>query len=146
MAHLHREHMALLNLISSGSADSTTGAQVQAVVDMAEYPKLITELAAVLDTKFGGMSVAEKEADIVGSVCLKMRLLARCYPYQIRAIVGNNAPLPHDAQQGSSLRVTEESNDVMTRGWASIGEDQGDMFSIDDIQWDQLLSDFTWFS
>jgi hypothetical protein len=63
--------------------------RVQAVVDAAEYPNLVTELANALETKFEGMSAADTEADVIGSLCSKMRLLASCYPYQVRAIVGS---------------------------------------------------------
>jgi hypothetical protein len=80
--------LTLLNLIT-GPTDSSMEAQVQAVVDAAEYPNVVIKLANALETKCEGLSAADKETDIVGSLCSKMRLLARCYPYQIRAIVGS---------------------------------------------------------
>ncbi|EED20847.1 conserved hypothetical protein [Talaromyces stipitatus ATCC 10500] len=135
----------LLNLISTGSADSTMEAQVQAVVDVAEYPNLVTELANALETKFEGMSAADKEADIVGSICSKMRLLARCYPYQIRVIVGN-APPSQDARPDTAMMAVDANEVTMTQVWPSIYGDLDDMFPINDIQWDSLLSDFTGFS
>ncbi|KGO43764.1 hypothetical protein PEX1_046930 [Penicillium expansum] len=138
--------LTLLNLIATPT-DSAMEAQVQAVVDAAEYPNLVIELANALETKCEGMSAADKEADIVGSLCSKMRLLARCYPYQIKAIVGS-AP-SQDARQDTSM-MTVHANDVaMTpQVWpdGSAYGDLGDMFPIEDIQWDSLLSDFIGFS
>lgn len=134
----------LLNLIS-GPNDSATEAHVQAVVDAADYPNLATELANALETKFKGMSAADKETDIVGSLCSKMRLLARCYPHQIRAIVGI-AP-SQDARQDTSITAVHTNEVVMApQVWPSIDGDLGDIFSVDDIQWDSLLSTFTGFS
>ncbi|QKX64346.1 uncharacterized protein TRUGW13939_11520 [Talaromyces rugulosus] len=136
--------LTLLNLITSPT-DSATEAQVQAVVDAADYPNLVTELANALETKFEGMSAADKETDIVGSLCSKMRLLARCYPHQIRAIVGI-AP-SQDARQDTSMTAVHSNEVAMTpQLWPSIDDDLGDIFPVDDIQWDSLLSNFTGFS
>ncbi|KAJ5525615.1 transcriptional regulator family: Fungal Specific TF [Penicillium frequentans] len=131
----------LLNLIT-GSIESATEAQAQAVVDMADYPNLITELANTLDTSFEGMSAAEKDADVVGSLCSKMRQLARAYPYQVRFIIGN--ALSQDVRQDASM-VEVSTNDVALtpQVWPSIYGDLDGMFSIDDMQWDSLLSNFT---
>jgi hypothetical protein len=146
MGYLPSAVMALLNLISTDSADSAVKVQVQAVVDVAEYPQLVTELANALEIKFEDMSAADKEADIVGSICSKMRLLARCYPYQIRAIVGNPPP-SQDARQGTSMMAVDANELAMTpQAWPSIYGELDDMFPISDIQWDSLLSDFTGFS
>ncbi|KAJ9484930.1 hypothetical protein VN97_g8430 [Penicillium thymicola] len=138
--------LTLLNLITSPT-DSSMEAQVQAVVDAAEYPKVVIELANALETKCEGMSAADKETDIVGSLCSKMRLLARCYPYQIRAIVGS-AP-PQDVSQDTSMIAVDTNEFAVTpQVWpdGSTYGDLGDVFPIDDIQWDSLLSDFTGFS
>ncbi|KAJ5595020.1 uncharacterized protein N7459_001228 [Penicillium hispanicum] len=136
--------LTLLNLIT-GSTDSALEAQIQAVVDTAEYPKLVTELASALETKFEGMSAADKEMDIVGSLCTKMRLLARCYPYQIRAVVGN-APIQDPRQDTSMMAVPTNAVAMTPQVWPSVFGDLGDMFPVDDIQWDSLLSNFTGFS
>ncbi|KOS37587.1 hypothetical protein ACN38_g11626 [Penicillium nordicum] len=138
--------LTLLNLITS-PIDSSMEAQVQAVVDAAEYPKVVTELANALETKCEGMSAADKETDIVGSLCSKMRLLARCYPYQIRAIVGS-APSQDVSQDTSMIAVHTNEFAVTPQVWpdGSTYGDLDDMFPIDDIQWDSLLSDFTGFS
>ncbi|CAG8890052.1 unnamed protein product [Penicillium egyptiacum] len=136
--------LTLLNLIT-GPTDSTTEAQVQAIVDAADYPNLVTELAKALETKFEGMSAADKETDIVGSLCSKMRLLARCYPYQIRAIIGT-AP-SQDARQDTSVMAVHANEVAMTpQVWPSIYGDLGDIFPVEDIQWDSILSNFTGFS
>ncbi|OQE19644.1 hypothetical protein PENFLA_c018G08433 [Penicillium flavigenum] len=136
--------LTLLNLIT-GRPDSTTEAQVQAVVDAAEYPNLVTELANALETKFEGMSAADKETDIVGSLCSKMRLLARCYPYQIRTIVGT--VLSQDTRQDTSMMAVHPNESAMTpQVWPSIYGDLGDVFAAEDIQWDSILSSFTGFS
>ncbi|RHZ53936.1 hypothetical protein CDV55_100724 [Aspergillus turcosus] len=136
--------LTLLKLIT-GPTDSAMEAQVQAVVDAAEYPNLVTELANALETKLEGMSAADKEMDIVGSLCSKMRLLARCYPYQIRAIVGS-AP-SQDARQDTSMMAVHANEVAMTpQVWPSIYGDLGDVFPVDDIQWDSLLSNFTNFT
>ncbi|KAF4764256.1 hypothetical protein N7455_010058 [Penicillium solitum] len=137
--------LTLLNLITSPT-DSSMEAQVQAVVDAAEYPSVVIELANALETRCEGMSAADKETDIVGSICSKMRLLARCYPYQIRAIVGS-AP-SQDVSQDTSIAVHTNEVAVTPQIWpdGSTYGDLGDMFPVDDIQWDSLLSDFTGFS
>lgn len=133
--------LALLNIIT-GTTDSAMEAQVQAVVDAAEYPSLVTELANALETKFEGMSAADRESDIVGSLCSKMRLLARCYPYQIRAVMGN--VLSQDTRQDTSMGHASEV--AMTpQVWPSIYGDPVDIFPVDDIEWDSLLSSFTGF-
>ncbi|KAF7136876.1 hypothetical protein CNMCM5793_006491 [Aspergillus hiratsukae] len=136
--------LTLLKLIT-GPTDSAMEAQVQAVIDAAEYPNLVTELANALETKLEGMSAADKETDIVGSLCSKMRLLARCYPYQIRAIVGT-AP-SQDTRQDTSMMAVDANEVAMTPPvWPSIYGDLGDIFPVDDIQWDSLLSNFTNFT
>ncbi|CRG83786.1 hypothetical protein PISL3812_01142 [Talaromyces islandicus] len=133
--------LALLNLITANS----TMEEVQAVVDAAEYPNLVAELASSLETKFGDMSAADRESDIVGSLCSKMRLLGRCYPHQIRAIVG-------EARQDTlSSMMAVDANEVQNeatipQAWPSIDGDLGDdIFSADAIQWDSLLSNFVGF-
>lgn len=123
----------LLHLITGDS----TAAEVQAVVDAAEYPTLVTALASTLETKFGDLSAADREADIVGSMCSKMRLLARCYPYQIREIVGEAAV---DVNQVQNIVTTPQA-------WPSIDEDMGgELFSASDVQWDALLENFISFN
>lgn len=136
--------LTLLNLII-GHPDPTTEAQVQAVVDAAEYPKLVTELANALEMKFDGMSAADRETDIVGSICSKMRLLARCYPYQIRTIV---EPAPsQEVRRDTSMTAVHPNEGAMTpQVWPSIYGDLGDIFPVEDIQWDSILSSFTGFS
>ncbi|CRL22066.1 Fungal transcriptional regulatory protein, N-terminal [Penicillium camemberti] len=138
--------LTLLNLITDPT-DSSMEAQVQAVVDAAEYPNVVIELASTLETRCEGMSAADKETDIVGSLCSKMRLLARCYPYQIRAIVGS-APSQDVTRDTSMMVVHANEVAVPPQVWpdGSTYGDLGDMFPVDDIQWDSLLSDFTGFS
>ncbi|GES57602.1 Zn2-Cys6 binuclear cluster domain protein [Aspergillus terreus] len=138
--------LTLLKLVTP-STDSAVEAQVQAVVDAADYPNLVTELATALERQFKGMSAADKETDIVGSICSKMRLLARCYPYQVRAIVGNGPS--QDARQENTSIVVGHANDEATmtpQAWPFIYGDLGNMFPVEDIQWDSLLSDFTGFN
>lgn len=138
--------LTLLNLITDPT-DSSMEAQVRAVVDAAEYPNVVIELASTLETRCEGMSAADKETDIVGSLCSKMRLLARCYPYQIRAIVGS-APSQDVTRDTSMMVVHANEVAVPPQVWpdGSTYGDLGDMFPVDDIQWDSLLSDFTGFS
>lgn len=136
--------LALLNLIT-GPTDSTMDAQVQPVVDTAEYPALVTELANALETRFEGMSAADKQTDILGSLCSKMRLLARCYPYQVRAIV--EIVPSQGARQDTSMIASHANEIAMTpQVWPSIYGDLGDTFPVDYIPWDSLLSNFTSFS
>ena len=123
--------LTLLNLITNPTA-STIETQVP-TIDTTEYPHLVIDLATALETRVEGLSAAEKEMDIVGSLCSKMRLLARCYPYQIRAIVPSQ-----EARQDTSMMEAAMP--------PSIYGDLGDMFSVDDIQWDALLSNFTMFN
>ncbi|KAK9234856.1 hypothetical protein V1525DRAFT_30916 [Lipomyces kononenkoae] len=129
--------LALLNLIT---ADSTME-EVQAVVDAAEYSNLVAELASSLEIKFGDMPVADRETDIVGSLCSKMRLLGRCYPHQIRAIVGE-ARLDTLSSM-MAVDANEVQNEATTsQAWPSIDRDLGDNIFSADIQWDSLLSSF----
>ncbi|KAJ5795635.1 transcriptional regulator family: Fungal Specific TF [Penicillium psychrosexuale] len=131
----------LLNLIT-GPIDSSTESQAQAVIDMADYPSLVTELANTLDVRFEGMSTAEKETDVVGSLCNKMRQLARSYPYQVRNIIGN--ALSQDARQDVSMGEVPPNDVAMASTvWPSIYGDLDGIFPIDDIQWDSLLRSFT---
>ncbi|OOQ88219.1 hypothetical protein PEBR_14347 [Penicillium brasilianum] len=133
--------LAILKLIAS-TTDSAIEAQVQAIVDTAEYPGLITELANAFETRLDGMSAADKDADIVGSICSKMRLLARCYPHQIQAVIGV-AP-SQDARQDPSMMEAQANEIALTPSiWPSIYGDLGDTFPVDDVQWDSLLSNFT---
>ncbi|RAL01155.1 uncharacterized protein BO80DRAFT_464812 [Aspergillus ibericus CBS 121593] len=131
--------MTLLKLITGPTpTDPAMEAQVQAIVEVADYPNLVTELANTLETRLEGMSAADLEMDIVGSLCSKMRLLARCYPYQIRAIVGDTSMMA--AAPTNVITMTPPV-------WPSIYGDLDDsMFPVDNIQWDSLLSSFTGFS
>ncbi|KAL4922821.1 hypothetical protein BDW62DRAFT_3316 [Aspergillus aurantiobrunneus] len=144
VGYLPTAALTLLNLIT-GSTDSALEAQVQGIVDTAEYPKLVTELANALEAKFEGMSAADRETDIVGSLCSKLRLLARCYPYQVRAIVGTVQS--QDVRQDTSMAAVHVNEVAVTPPvWPSIYGDLGDVFPADDTQWDSLLSSFTGFS
>ncbi|GLA25748.1 hypothetical protein AnigIFM63326_002516 [Aspergillus niger] len=152
--------LTLLNLITSTSPTTNQDhqAQIQSIIDTADYPNLVTKLATALETKLQEkgirMSAQDKEMDVVGSLCSKMRLLARCYPYQIRGVVGRDIRQENSAtssasvvmtagqQQDSSMGVEGE----MSQDWMpgnSIYGDMEDMFPLDDIQWDSLLRDFT---
>jgi hypothetical protein len=133
--------LAILKLIAS-TTDPAMDAQVRAVVDTAEYPGLITELANALETRLDEMSAGDKDADIVGSICSKMRLLARCYPHQIQAVVG--VAHSQNARQDPTMMEAQANDIAITPSvWPSIYGDLGDTFSIEDIQWDSLLSNFT---
>ncbi|KAJ5613923.1 hypothetical protein N7528_007577 [Penicillium herquei] len=135
--------MSLLKIITT-SNDSATGDQVQAVADAADYPKLVTELANVLEIRFAGLSAQDREYDLVGSLCSKTRLLARCYPYQIRSFVENIQS--QDARQSIST-MAAHSDEIVTNPqvWPPVYEELGDIFPMDDLQWDSILSDFTGF-
>jgi hypothetical protein len=142
VGYLSTAALTLLKLITS-SNDSDRETQVQVVVEAADYSNLVTELAIVLETRLPGMSAADKETDIVGSLCSKMRLLARCYPYQVREIVGN---VPSQAQDASMKEIDADGVAIIPQAWPSIYGDLDDMLPDDDIQWDSLLRSFTGFS
>lgn len=108
------------------------------------------------------MSTADKELDVVGSLCSKMRLLARCYPYQVRNVVVSSPTTRQDGTSnmstGLSVMTTADhqqddtGNEVdgemmsSSQAWLPSGNIYGDiddMFSVDDIQWESLLRDFT---
>lgn len=111
------------------------------------------------------MSATDKEMDVVGSLCSKMRLLARCYPYQVRGVVGrdtlrvedNNTSLLSTATTSTDhqLDVTrgevDGDGEMVPQDWMmpdidsnnSIYGDVEGMFTVDDVQWDALLRDFT---
>ncbi|GKZ22511.1 hypothetical protein AbraIFM66951_006504 [Aspergillus brasiliensis] len=180
--------LTLLNLIAStdGSSSSSSSspspttnqnhhlqAQTQPIIDTADYPNLVTQLATALETRFQPqesgsgrrnmrMSTADKELDVVGSLCSKMRLLARCYPYQVRNVVVSSPTTRQDGTSnmstGLSVMTTADhqqddtGNEVdgemmsSSQAWLPSGNIYGDiddMFSVDDIQWESLLRDFT---
>lgn len=131
--------MTLLNLITS-LVDSSTESQVQAVINMADYPNLATKLANALEPRFEGLSAAERETDVVESLCSKMQLLARCYPYQVRNIIGS--AFPQAASQDTTMVDVRPNEVSMTpQAWPSIYGDVDDMLPIDDVQWDSILKD-----
>lgn len=133
--------LSILNFITS-SSDSDTEAQVQAVIDLADYPDLVTHLCNALETKFPGMCAADKETDVVGSLCSKLRLLARCYPHQVREIVGN-APSQDTMQTTSTMAIDTNEVAMTPQAWPSIYGDMDSIFPGDDMQWDNILSNFT---
>ncbi|KAJ5917169.1 hypothetical protein N7466_010723 [Penicillium verhagenii] len=136
--------LSLLNLIT-GFKESCMESQVQAVVDAADYPNLLTGLANTLETRFEGMSAVDKEAEILGSLCSKLRLLARCYPYQVKAIVGIS-PLQAAGHEAPMIAALTNGNARETEAWPSIYSDLGDILPVDEIQWDSLLGGFTGFN
>lgn len=142
VGYLSTAALTLFKLITS-SDNSDREIQVQAVVEAADYSNIVTELAVVLETRLPGMSAADKEADVVGSLCSKMRLLARCYPYQVREIVGN---VPSRAQDVSMAADNTDGTAMTPQPWPFIYGDLDDMFPTDDIQWDSLLRSFTGFN
>ncbi|KAJ5937537.1 hypothetical protein N7454_003879 [Penicillium verhagenii] len=143
VGYLSTAVLSLLNLIT-GFKDSSMESQVQAVVDEADYPNILTGLANSLETRFEGMSVVDKEAEILGSLCSKLRLLARCFPYQVKAIVGIS-PLQAAGQEAPMIAALTNGNARESEAWPSIYSDLGDMLPIDEAQWDSLLGGFTGF-
>ncbi|PYH74337.1 uncharacterized protein BO88DRAFT_430921 [Aspergillus vadensis CBS 113365] len=154
--------LALLNLItSSSSTPNQDQNQIQSIITTADYPTLVTSLATALETKLQHeqgkrmLSATDKEMDVVGSLCSKMRLLARCYPYQVRAVVGNDATrrdnmsLSTATSMDHQLDVSRDDGEVVPQDWMpddnnnSIYGDVEGIFNVDDIQWDALLRDFT---
>lgn len=109
------------------------------------------------------LSAADKEMDVVGSLCSKMRLLARCYPYQVRGavVVGRDTirvednmslsttTTSTDHQLDASRGEVDGDGEMVSHDWMpdidsnSIYGDVDGMFNMDDIQWDALLRDFT---
>jgi len=140
--------LSILNILTN-SEGSITETDVQAILEAADYPHVVTELANALDTRLFGMSAADKEWDIAGSLCSKMRLLARCYPYQVKAIVGPTSS--KDVSQSTAMITADHPHEdsLAPQLWSSIdGNDRSleDMLPIDEIQWESLLSDFTGFN
>lgn len=140
--------MSILSIITNFEVP-IMDAEVQAILEAADYPHVVADLANALDTRLVGMSAADREWDITGSLCSKMRLLARCYPYQVKAIVGST--LSKDVGQGTSLvdaaQFLEDS--IAPQLWSSTEGNDGipeDMLPIDENQWESLLSDFTGFN
>ncbi|KAJ5726025.1 uncharacterized protein N7483_007382 [Penicillium malachiteum] len=135
--------LSLLTILTRHNG-SATDDQVQAVVDAADYPNIVTELADALEIRFAQLSAQERETDVVGSLCSKMRLLARCYPYQVRGVVGSLHS--QDARQSVSSVVAHNDEMATTpEVWPPVYEEFGEIFPMDDLQWDSLLSDFTGF-
>lgn len=131
----------LLRLFTS-SIEATTEAQVQAVVDLADYPALLIELANTLDTRLKGLPNAERETDIVGSLCSKMRLLARCYPHQVRGIIGDALP-QSTSQDTPMMELRPNQTTMVPQLWPSIYGELDEILPMDDIHWDDLLNDLT---
>ncbi|GLB09361.1 hypothetical protein AtubIFM57258_005279 [Aspergillus tubingensis] len=162
--------LALLKLLtSSSSTPNQDQDQIQTILTTADYPTLVTSLATALETKLQHengkwmLSATDKEMDVVGSLCSKMRLLARCYPYQVRGVVtvvGNGTTRRDGTSLSTATTTTDHQLDVsrgevdgdgemVSQDWMpeidsnSIYGDVEDMFNVDDIQWDALLRDFT---
>ncbi|KAJ6031010.1 hypothetical protein N7540_001742 [Penicillium herquei] len=136
--------LSLLTILTRNN-DSAIDGQVQAVVDAADYPNIVTKLANALEIRFEQLSAQDRENDLVGSLWSKLRLLARCYPYQVRGVVGSLQS--HDARQSipSVAAHNDEIAATTPEVWPPIYDELGDVFPMDDMQWDSLLSDFTGF-
>ncbi|KAL4876532.1 hypothetical protein BJY04DRAFT_199848 [Aspergillus karnatakaensis] len=155
VAYIPAAVLALLNLLSGQSnADSVVLSdevqmQAQAIGDEADFPNVVSQLVNVLETRLAGLSMKERETDLIGSLCIKMRLLARSFPYQVRAIVGT-MPMPaHDGSSAQDMsRISPDANGapLELQEWQDVYGNLSDVVLADDVQWDSILSDFMSFS
>lgn len=132
----------------SGPPSSASQSEAQAIYDATDYPNLVMELVKALETRTEGLSDAEKETDIAGSICSKVKLLARCYPYRVRTIVDIGL-LKDDPRQDTSMSTVEANaghaeavaNPQQSWSFAYSGLDD-DVFHFSDEQWTSVMSDF----
>lgn len=151
----------LLRLVVSHEADPgilnpAQRSEAQAIVDEADYVNLVAELLKKLDLRLQDLSAADREYDVVGSLCSKMRLLAHCYPYRVKAILGEELA-PHStpaSQEGAiPIHTSAISQDntwpgpAQQSGWPLLDLNLEDTsFMLNDAQWASVLDSFTSFS
>ncbi|KAI9154696.1 LOW QUALITY PROTEIN: Transcription factor himD [Paramyrothecium foliicola] len=164
LGYLPRAVVTLIQLIVGSEPSSLSGpAQIddarrneaQAIYDAADYPNLVYKLAKALEAALEGMADTDKEMDILGNLCSKMRLLARCYPYQVRGIVEvgllqGGAPRQEPQGATASIDVTvgkadHAQPDINSHHnfWSSFSYEglDDDAFRLSDEQWASLLGD-----
>lgn len=155
LSHIPTAVMTLLELVagkpSSEPFCSDLQSEMQAIYDAADYANLVTELVKALETKVEGMSDAEKQTDVVGSICSKMKLLARGHLYRVKAYV-DIGPLQEAPRQGTSL-TTVDANVIdgavanSQQPWSFTYEGlDDDVFHLSDEQWASVLGDFSSFN
>lgn len=135
--------LTLLQLLARHPTNSSWLAEARAIVDAADYSSVVESLVNALETKVEGMTEEDKEADIMGSLCSKMRILARCYPYRVRAIVDLGQLEDGIQKVASTNSVTANQAPVIDgQVWHSPYDSVDDSFSLDDMEWASLLGEF----
>lgn len=142
--------LTLIKLVADQASDPpslTSRAEAQSIVDSADYPNLVLRLVQVLETRVHGVSDADREMDIVGSLCHGMRLLVRYFPYRVRAIIDpdvSSAPsgsdsVPNTAAESRDLGEVATSPPVVP--FTNDGFDSTIFF--DDVQWAAIMGEFS---
>lgn len=161
---------ALLKLVMNGGGGTAQApgkitpsqrSEAQAIVDEADYLSLVAALLKKLDIKIQGLAPADMEVHVVGSLCSRMRLLAHCYPYRVKGILGvdlvynstaTTTNQPGEAGTVNSVTATSINQDD---SWAGLVDSQvwphaypaveDGAFTFDDAQWASVLNSFNSF-
>lgn len=135
--------LTLVQLFARQPIDSSLLAEARAIVDAADYSNVVESLVKALETKVEGMTEDDKEADITGSLCSKMRLLARSYPYRVRAIVDIGQPEDGMQKTTSTNSIAVNQAPVVDgQIWPPPYDNVDDGFTLDSMEWASLLSEF----
>lgn len=118
--------------------------EAYAVYREADYPNLVRQLVDALETQLDGLSEAARETDVLGSVCSKTKILAKCFPARVRDIVDLD-----QFQTTLSKGALGEANaqpavvEGESSSWPLLNGLQDDHQAIEfsDDQWATILSD-----
>jgi hypothetical protein len=139
--------LELLVAKSPGPTSSASQSEAQAIYEAADYPNLVKGLAKALETRTRGLSDAEKEADLVGSLCSRVMLLAHYYPSRITAIVDIGA-IDNLPNQDISMITDAGRADAVELQPPWLTTESGlydDAFQLGDEQWASNVNDFKLF-
>lgn len=128
------------------SPSLTSRAEAQLIIDSADYVNLVLRLVQVLEARLNGVSDADREMDMVGSLCHGMKLLVRYFPYRVRAILGPDIPsTPYGSDRVSNtVAESQDLGGVTTPPVIPFINDGFDStIFFDDLQWAAILDEFS---
>ena len=160
---LHKAVSTLLGLLAGHDTSPKTlsprqRSEAQAIVDEADYTSLVAASVKKLDIRLQGLSDEDREYDVVGSLRSKLRLLAYCYPYRVKAILGED--LVHHStatsQAGADAIPVRPAAACQANTWPGLSRQadwslpspslEDTTFMLDDAQWASVLDSFAGFS
>lgn len=127
---------------------ATQRSEAQTIIGEANYLSIFAQVLKKLEILVQELTVAEREMDVVGNLCLKMRMLARCYPHRLEGILGVDLIGPsivgsaeNDPQQDQEFLWTG-SNGSQEWSLPATGAEDGSTLLGDDL-WASVLQSFT---